>query len=255
MPLDFEEYMNQCTQSVCQDEVRATEQGILVQQKEQSLLLSSESFDALKEQLETENLLSTVQPLSRDLIQAAQRQDPVIGKMYDCKIRNKRPAARELEGESLEFKALVREWSKLEIRADSGPYQDYVERWRQRMAEAYDIASRNASKSADRGKRQYDKRVYGPPLQVGSRVLVRNVVERGGSGKIRSYGEDDIYVIKSQKGEDSPVFEVEPEGGRGRRRTLHRNMLLPCDFLPVTAHEDKTPTTTQTKKRNSHKNW
>lgn len=59
-------------------------------------------------------------------------------------------------------------------------HQDYVEKWRRRMAEAYEIASRNASKSADRGKRQYDKRVCGPALEVGSRVLVKNVSERGG---------------------------------------------------------------------------
>lgn len=68
-------------------------------------------------------------------------------------------------------------------------YQEYMERWKRRTAEAYDIASRNASKSADRGKRQYDKRVYGPTFQVGRRVLVRNLAKRGGPGKIRSYWE------------------------------------------------------------------
>ena len=118
--------------------------------------------------------------------------------------------------------------------------QEYVEKWGWRMAEAYDIASRNASKSADRGKRQYDKKRYGPTLQVGSRVLV----------KIRSYWER----IKGQKGEDSPVFEVEPECGRGRTRILHSNMLLPCDFLPVTTHGENIPTTTHTKRGNRDKN-
>ena len=118
--------------------------------------------------------------------------------------------------------------------------QEYVEKWGRRMAEAYDIASRNASKSADRGKRQYDKKRYGPTLQVGSRVLV----------KIRSYWER----IKGQKGEDSPVFEVEPECGRGRTRILHSNMLLPCDFLPVTTHGENIPTTTHTRRGNRDKN-
>lgn len=33
MPVDFENYISQCTQSVCQEAVGATEQGILVQQK------------------------------------------------------------------------------------------------------------------------------------------------------------------------------------------------------------------------------
>lgn len=38
--------------------------------------------------------------------------------MYDHKMRNRRPSAQELKNESPEFKALVREWGRLEIRAD-----------------------------------------------------------------------------------------------------------------------------------------
>ena len=513
MPVDFENYMNHCTQSVCQEEVHATKQGVLVHQEESNPLLNSVSFNTLQtEQLEVENLLNTVQPFEREEIKTAQQQDPVISKIYDHKVRNKRPTAQELKHECPEFKALVREWGKLKIRADgtmhresptrsqlvlpdvyrplvlkelhkdmghpgpertlnlirdrffwpkmhrdiehfvtnvceclkkrkpnrrtlapmmsietthpfqlvsvdflhleecrggyeyilvvmdhytrfaqayattnksaktvaeklfndfclkfgfperlhhdlgrefenkllqrlktlsgvqgshtspyhpqgngqterfnrtllsmlrtlteeqksdwknhlpkvihaynctaneatgyspffllfgrpprlpvdllfglesqdcSGSYENYVEKWGERMAEAYEIASRNASKSADRGKRQYDKRVYGPTLQVGSRVLVRNVVERGGPGKIRSYWEDNIYVIKSQKGDNSPVFEVEPERGGGRTRILHRNMLLPCDFLPATAEGNQNLTRVKKKKKSSHTN-
>ena len=115
--------MSQCTQSVCQDAVRATEQGILVQQKEPSPLLSSVSFNALKTQMEDERLLNTVQPLSREEIQAAQQQDPVIGRMYEYKERNEKPTVQELKGESVEFKALVREWGRLEIRTDGTMYR------------------------------------------------------------------------------------------------------------------------------------
>lgn len=93
------------------------------------------------------------------------------------------------------------------------------------------------------------KKIYGPPLQIGSRVLIRNVTEKGGPGKIRSYWEDNIYVIKRQKGEDSPVFELEPENGRGRTRVMHRNMLLPCDFLPITSDANKTVAETRAKKK------
>ena len=50
------------------------------------------------------------------------------------------------------------------------------------------------------------------------------------------------------------MFEVEPECGRGRTRIPHRNMLLPCDFLPVTTHGENTPTTTRTKRCNRDKN-
>ena len=37
------------------------------------------------------------------------------------------------------------------------------------------------------------------------------------------------YIVE-QKG-DLPVYEVTPEGQKGKSRILHRNLLLPCDFL------------------------
>lgn len=40
-----------------------------------------------------------------------------------------------------------------------------------------------------------------------------------------------IYVVKGRKGPDSPVYVVEPLQRTGRRRALHRNLLLPCPYL------------------------
>lgn len=51
-------------------------------------------------------------------------------------------------------------------------------------------------------------------------------------GKLRPYWEQEIYVV-TQKRKDMPVYEVKPESGNGRTRVLHRNLLLPCSFLPV----------------------
>ena len=34
-----------------------------------------------------------------------------------------------------------------------------------------------------------------------------------------------------EKRGDLPVYEVTPEGRKGKSRILHRNLLLPCDFL------------------------
>ena len=111
-------------------------------------------------------------------------------------------------------------------------HAEYVTKWKTAMQEAYSLASKSAMKSGVRGKRNYDKRVRSSALQVGDRVLVRNLTPRGGPGKLRAFWEDEIHVVIARKGEGSPVYDVRPESGQGRSRTLHRNLLLPCDQLP-----------------------
>ncbi|KAI3360774.1 hypothetical protein L3Q82_013008 [Scortum barcoo] len=106
------------------------------------------------------------------------------------------------------------------------------------MKEAYEIASTTAQKEAAKGKRYYDQKVYGAQLHPGNRVLLRNLKERGGPGKLCSHWEDAVYVVVSQKNPDMPVYEIKPENG-GKSRTVHRNLLLPCDSLPVVKLEGK----------------
>ncbi|TKS65275.1 Retrovirus-related Pol polyprotein [Collichthys lucidus] len=107
----------------------------------------------------------------------------------------------------------------------------YAEKWREVMQEAYAIARQNMKKSARRGQKNYNQRAWSSTLESGDHVLVRNLTPRGGTGKLRSYWEDMIYVVKGRKGPDSPVYVVEPLQGTGRRRVLHRNLLLPCPYL------------------------
>ena len=130
-------------------------------------------------------------------------------------------------------------------------YPEYVRNWRRAMKEAYNLASAQARKSADMGKRQYDKKVRHTALCEGDRVLVRNMTERGGPGKLRSYWEREIYVV-TQKRKDMPVYEVQPESVNGRTRVLHRNLLLPCSFLPVETHL-KPPRRRHTVSRRTHR--
>ena len=92
--------------------------------------------------------------------------------------------------------------------------------------------AKNNFQSKVAGKKQYDKKVCFSSLQPGDRVLVRNLSERGGPGKLRSYREQQIHVVVGQRG-NLPVYEVRPERQTGKPRVLHRNLLLPCTFLPI----------------------
>ena len=55
------------------------------------------------------------------------------------------------------------------------------------MREAYKIAAENSKKAASCNKGHHDKRIHGMALKSGDRILVRNMRERGGAGKLRNY--------------------------------------------------------------------
>ena len=109
------------------------------------------------------------------------------------------------------------------------------------MMETYELTGQRASEGSTRAKQHYAYRVRSLVLEPGDTVLVRNLSERGGPGKLRSHWEERIHVVVSRKGDNSPVYEVKPDVGPGGTRTLHRNLLRPCNHLPVDIPSGVTP--------------
>lgn len=127
----------------------------------------------------------------------------------------------------------------------------YAEKWAEKMTEAYKIASEHSQQSSLRNKAYCDQKSKGVVLKPGDRVLVKNLREKGGLGKLRSYWERAIYVVKEQVG-DNPVYIVSPESGEHRSRTLHRNLLLLVNDLPV--DPPQCPTTPAVSKPHRERN-
>lgn len=109
----------------------------------------------------------------------------------------------------------------------------YAENWRRKMQEAYKIASKNAQKASQRAKKKYDQGRISTTLLPGDRVLVRNMTPYEGPAKLKPYWEEQVFVVIKQLSPNIPVYELKPENGQGRKRTLHRNLLRPCDSLPL----------------------
>ena len=115
---------------------------------------------------------------------------------------------------------------------------DYVGELRKKLEYAYELATRSTEKQSGRGKVKYDRRVRGAIVTVGDRVLVRKVGIKGRC-KIANRWEEEVYVVVDQPNEDVPVFVVKREGKGRATRTLHRNLLLPVNFLPLPEKLDK----------------
>ena len=48
----------------------------------------------------------------------------------------------------------------------------------------------------------------------------------------------DVDIVKDQADPQLPVYMVNPETNLKKVRTLHRDLLLPCGFLPIQDHGD-----------------
>ena len=137
------------------------------------------------------------------------------------------------------------------IEPKSEPYKKFVDEWQSSLKQAFDLVRQRAEKSAEIGKRGYDKKVHGKDIEVGDRVLVRNR-EKGGTGKMRTYWENRIYIVVARN-ENEPVYTLRPESGKQTNKRVHRNDIITCNFLlgqqPVSEPNKNSAKTTKTSEK------
>ena len=112
---------------------------------------------------------------------------------------------------------------------DTTSYPEYVSKWRAAMKEAYAKASNLAYRNATRGKKYYDRKVRSTILEPGDRGSSSELYIKRRPWKIEIFLGGGRARCGVTDGPDSPVSTSRQNL---RKRTLNRNMLLPCDHLP-----------------------
>lgn len=130
-------------------------------------------------------------------------------------------------------------------------HSHYVKTLKSHLKESYEVATKNSRQVAEKNKRRFDRVIRESTLDVGDRVLVRNLRLRS-KHKLADRWESTVYVVIKRMG-DLPVYTLKPEKEDGTLRTLHRDLLLPCGFLsqmeeeePERVSKSKRPQTRQT---------
>ena len=114
--------------------------------------------------------------------------------------------------------------------SEAASYDEFVEKLRNNLQSSYRLATDLALKSKAKQKRLYDRGTRDAPLRLGDRVLVQHK-HITGMQKLADRWETHPYVVVS-KHPDVPVYVVCNQD-TGKERTLHRNLLTPCMFLPL----------------------
>ncbi|KAK3086720.1 hypothetical protein FSP39_022469 [Pinctada imbricata] len=106
------------------------------------------------------------------------------------------------------------------------PRSKYVETVRRKLEKAYEMARSSSERAKERQKDFYYIKAKGAVIDIGDEVLVK-IVSFDGKHKLSNKWEDHTYLVLDKPNRDIPVYVVQRKDGQGRKRTLHRNLLLP----------------------------
>ena len=118
--------------------------------------------------------------------------------------------------------------------SDVVDYNQYVQSLRRGLREAVSTAQKFAEKQLKRHTDLYNRKIRGAPVEIGDRVLLANKGERG-KRKIADRWENTIYTVTGILA-GSHTYRI-VDSSSGREKTVHRNMIMPVNFLPLPHRE------------------
>ncbi|KAL7874464.1 hypothetical protein SRHO_G00054340 [Serrasalmus rhombeus] len=106
----------------------------------------------------------------------------------------------------------------------------YVQSLGENLREAMSLAQMHAKRQQNKQAENYNRNCKGQSLDVGDRVLLVNKGERG-KKKLADHWENTVYVVVSTN-DSLNIYRIR-NCSTGRTKTVHRNLLMPVNFLPV----------------------
>ena len=129
-------------------------------------------------------------------------------------------------------------------------HEQFVQEWKKSMEEACRVARENIEKSAEYNKKYYDKKAKSVEISVGDHVLMENVREKGGTGKLKSFWEENIFSVTEKK-EGMPVYTIKNLKKPSDTRVVHRNLLMRCEELPLDVFDAEREEDKKKKEKNT----
>lgn len=118
---------------------------------------------------------------------------------------------------------------------DTVDMDTYVESLGRDLREAMVLAQANTEKQQRRQTELYDRKTKGQPVVVGDRVLLANKGERG-KKKLADEWEGTLYTVISK---NDHVHTYQIKAPAGNVKTVHRNLILPVNFLPLPETDER----------------
>ncbi|KAG1933867.1 interleukin-1 receptor accessory protein-like 1-A [Pimephales promelas] len=103
------------------------------------------------------------------------------------------------------------------------------------LREAMSLAQLNAHHQQSKQAEYYNRKCKGHSLELGDRVLLANKGEKG-KRKLADRWESTVYIVVSKNFSLNTYKIRHPVNGR--TKTVHRNLLMPVNFLPLPAWDD-----------------
>ncbi|KAK7881633.1 hypothetical protein WMY93_030042 [Mugilogobius chulae] len=109
-------------------------------------------------------------------------------------------------------------------------YDKYVESLVSDLKEAMLVAQEHVKKEQQRHAVLYNRKVRGANIDIGDQVLLANKKERG-KRKLADKWESTIYTVMDVNRE-THTYKIS-DNTNGRVKIVHRNLIMPVNFLPV----------------------